>query len=102
MEWLQNDEEHSMQVDIGHMSKMALVATSESRPARWDGYDLRTSLKPETTAPEEALEGLSWTKEVQVDVCEKNMEVVFYPFKTVKNNSCLFLYIIVPYSLYVL
>lgn len=85
MEWLKSDSENSMEVDIGRMSEMGLVATSPSRPATWDGYDLRSSVKPLTSPPEEALEGLSWTKEVQVDACESAMERVFYPFKAVRN-----------------
>lgn len=46
-------------------------------------YDIRESLKPETTPAEDILEGLTWTKEVQVDMCERAMEIEFYPFKKV-------------------
>lgn len=82
MEWLKNDAEDSMEVDIGYMEQMELRSTGPSRPATYEGYDIRQSLKPETDS-EEVIDDLTWTKEVQVDMCERAMEVEFYPFKKV-------------------
>jgi len=83
MEWLKSDDGHNMEVDIGYMGQMELRSTGPSRPATYEGYDIRESLKPETTPAEDILEGLTWTKEVQVDMCERAMEIEFYPFKKV-------------------
>lgn len=83
MEWLKNDPDHTMDVDIGYMKQMELRLTAASRPATYEGYDLRTSLKPETEPYDARLQDIKWTNEVQVDVCERAMELVFYPFKSV-------------------
>lgn len=83
MEWLKGSQAVEMEVDIGYMPQMELRGTGPSRPATWEGKDMRNAFKPELAAAEDELDDLEWSREVQVDVCTRAMDIVFYPFQKV-------------------
>lgn len=87
MEWLKGSEDTEMEVDIGYLPQMELRVTGASRPATWEGKDMRTARKPELEPAENALDDVTWSQEVQVDVCTRAMEIEFYPFQTVSTPS---------------
>jgi len=92
LEWLKSHQEHDMEVDIGYMPLMEVRSTGGSRPAIWEGKDLRHLFKPELQPADSLIHDLNWSQEIIVDECERAMELQFYPFKSVikcanSNNS---------------